>query len=403
MQRIVTERSIDSSLPEDVFVEIFSEVFGMEKIQYLMPEYPVLDIYGMGRYIDFAVQTRESKYAFEVDGIFCHSEPDSFEDDLIKQNSLINDNWKVYRWTDRQLSEKDRVKEELFTFLGNEPQFQVSDDYLPLQKGKVIHPRPHQDETLKFLQNLRDEDGTIALIPHATGSGKTITAILDAKRLNLPTLYVAHTTNLVNQTYHKFIELWTEKRTGLFSARQKELEGFITVATIQSIEKSLHLFKPDRFGYIIIDEAHHSVAGTYLNLLKYFRPRFILGLTGTDERYDGKSLMEIFQNNAPRLTLEEAINRGELCPIRCVRVKTNIDLKKVRYNGVNYNLKDLETRLFIPERDELIVNNYMDHCPDKKAVVFCVTIKHAEKMAEIFNNCGISARSVSGRINSKIQ
>lgn len=401
IEKITTDRSMESSVPEDVFVDIFTEVFGIGKIQYLMYEYPFLDIYGMGRYIDYAVQTSSLKYAFEIDGIYYHSNPDQFESDLVKQNSLISKNWRVYRWTDRQIKNREIVKEELITFLGQDPNFQVADDYLPLQKGKVIYLKHHQEETLEYLANLRKENGSIALIPHATGSGKTITAILDAKRMNLSTLYVAHRSDLVRQTSKEFEKYWSEVRIGHFAAKNKDIESFVLTATIQSIEKHLDLFSPERFGYIIIDEAHHATAGTYLNLIKYFRPKFILGLTGTDERHDGKSLLEVFRNNAPRLTLEDAIKRGELCPIRCVRVKTNIDLKKVRYNGVNYNIKDLESKLFIPERDELIVNNYLEHTPEKKAVVFCVSIKHAEFIAELFKNAGIPAKAVSGRINAK--
>jgi superfamily II DNA or RNA helicase len=402
MERIETARSIESSNPEDQFVDIFVETFGPGKVQYLMYEYPFLDINGTGRYIDYAIQTVSAKFAFEIDGIYHHSAPDSFEDDLTKQNSLVYKNWRIYRWTDRQLAlSREEVKDNLISFLGDVPDFLTVDDYLPLQKAAVIEPRPHQEETIRFLEELRDNNGTIALIPHATGTGKTITAIMDAKNLGLPTLYVAHRSDLVMQTKKKFMENWSEKRVGTFSAGQKDVEAYIITATIQSIEKNLDYFKPDHFGYIIIDEAHHAAAGSYINIIKYFKPRFLLGLTGTDERHDGKSLMEIFQNNAPRLTLEEAIKRNELCPIRCVRVKTNVDLKNVRYNGVKYNIKDLENKLFIPERDELILRTYLEHVPGKKSVIFCVSVKHAEFIANLFNEAGISAKAVSGRVNLK--
>lgn len=99
--------------------------------------------------------------------------------------------------------------------------------------------------------------------------------------------------------------------------------------------------------------------------------------------------------------MQEAIRRGELVPIRCVRVKTNVDLARVRFNEVQYNRQDLEQTVTIPARNELIVQTYLDHCPGRKAVTFCVNVRHGEELAELYRERGIPARSVSGAMSSR--
>ncbi len=151
---------------------------------------------------------------------------------------------------------------------------------------------------------------------------------------------------------------------------------------------------------MVIDEAHHAAAETYRRVLEYFRPRFVLGLTATSERADGQDLLELFRNCAHRLTLQEAVERGELVPIRCVRVKTNINLSKVRYNQIQYNRRDIEETIAVPARDRLIVDTYEQHVPARKAVAFAVNVRHGEDLAAEFRRRGIAAASVSGRMSN---
>jgi superfamily II DNA or RNA helicase len=107
-------------------------------------------------------------------------------------------------------------------------------------------------------------------------------------------------------------------------------------------------------------------------------------------------VLELFRNAAHRLTLKEAIERGELVPIRCVRVKTNVDLTRVRFNEVQYNRQDLETTITVPARNDLIVQTYLDHVRGRKGVTFCVNVRHGETLAELYRQQGVPARSVSG-------
>ncbi len=187
--------------------------------------------------------------------------------------------------------------------------------------------------------------------------------------------------------------------TGLFLDEERETEEHNLVGTVQSLTRHLILFAPEDFDYLIIDEAHHATADSYQKLLRYFRPKFTLGLTATPDRADGLSALEVFRNAAHRLSLRAAIETGELVPIRCVRVRTNIDLSRVRFNQIQYNRRDIEESVLVPSRDQLIVDTYRQHVPGRKAVAFCVNVRHGEDLAERFRAEGIPARGVSGRMS----
>ena len=154
---------------------------------------------------------------------------------------------------------------------------------------------------------------------------------------------------------------------------------------------------PRHFDYLIVDECHHAAANTYQKIFTYFHPKFILGLTATPERSDGEDMLELFQNVAHKMDLKTAVERGVLVPIRCIRVKTNIDLTDVRINGIKYNSQDLESKLFIPERNQLIVDTYLKYVNGKKTVIFCASVDHAAEIAKLLRDNGVKAEAVSGR------
>ncbi|MEA3642661.1 MAG: DEAD/DEAH box helicase family protein [Lamprobacter sp.] len=397
----VSQRAARASQAEDDFVALFADVFGLEKTQLLAPEFPFLDIDGTPRYIDFALRAAQRKIAFEVDGPTHYQPPDfdrnKYEDDLRRQNSLIYQGWQVYRWTDHELErQRDRVKEQLALFLERLPGLLELDDFLPRQQGAAIDLRAHQQDAHDWLALIRAEGKTIALLEHATGSGKTVTAIEDAKRVGGPVLYVAHRKNLVHQTGREFARLWPDVDHGRIEGGRWQPDCHVVCASVQALANRLDEIAPDRFRYLIIDEAHHAAADSYRALLAHFKPAFTLGLTATPERPDGKPVLELFRDAAHRLSLKDAIERGELVPIRCVRVKTNIDLSRVRFNEVQYNRQDLETTITVPARNELIVRTYLEHVRGRKGVTFCVNIRHGDALADLYRQHGVPARSVSG-------
>lgn len=135
-----------NSKAEDLFVQLFCETFGPDKAENLYIQHPFIDIYGNHRYIDFALLSAQSKIAIEIDGETYHNpnkvSENKYYDDLLKQNSLIYDDWKVYRWVYNQLlKQPDRIKDELVTFLGETPFLKAIEDYLPVQKGQSFELR----------------------------------------------------------------------------------------------------------------------------------------------------------------------------------------------------------------------------------------------------------------------
>lgn len=390
-----------NSSAEERFIELFCDVFGPERGQYVYMQYPFVDIYGGHRTIDYAIYSSEGRIAIEVDGNQWHQpgivSEDKYHDDLLKQNSLVYEGWKVYRWTSRQIEKTpERIKDELITFLGTSPMFRYIEDTLPPQQGKAFELREHQEEALAQLEAMRNAHETIALLYHATGTGKTVTAVSDAKRLGKRTLFLAHTKELVYQAYNCFRNLWPEVSVGRYVEGYREADAYVVCGSIQSVAANIGMFAPDDFGYLVIDECHHGTAETYRKIMSYFNPTFTLGLTATPERTDGEDLLDIFKNVAHKLDLKTAVELDTLVPVRCIRIATNIDLRDVRINGFQYNALDLESKIQIPGRNQLIVDTYCEYVKSRPTVVFCMSVRHAQEMADLFQAKGINARSISG-------
>lgn len=399
-------RSASGSVAEDLFIDLFSDAFGAEKAGYLYSQYHFFDIYQNSRYADFVLENGPQRIAIEIDDVASHNKQlvssGKFYDDLLKQNSMVHLGWDVYRWAVRQMqTQPDAVKDELRLFLGSHPQFKEIEDYLPTQRAKALDGsglelKEHQKAALKALEAMRDNSETIALLYHATGAGKTTTAVLDAKRCGGRVLFIAHTQELVDQATKRFRELWTNTTVGRYCEAIKQPRAHVVCGSVQSVALHLDDFKNDDFDYLIVDEAHHAAADTYQKVLAYFKPAFTLGLTATPERADDKSILDIFKNTAHKLDIQTAVEIGELVPVRCIRIHTNIDLTKVRFNSVQYNIRDLESKIYVPERNRLIVDTWLQYVRDKRTVVFCASVKHAQQIAELFREQGISAAAVSG-------
>ena len=398
----VRAKNAGNSGAEEQFVQIFCDTFGAEKGQFVYLQHPFVDIYGNHRTIDFAVMTDNGKVAFEIDGETWHNpskvSQEKYIDDLLKQNSMVFNGWKVFRWTDTQLQKTpERVKDELITFLGYSPALTYFDGDTPSQQGAVFELREHQEEALANLAKMREEGKTIALVQGATDSGKSAIGVLDAKSIGRRVLFLAHTKELVEQGAKNFESLWNDVSVGRFYEDFHDIDTFIICGSVQSIIRNLEQFRPDDFDYLIIDECHHASAKSYTKILTYFRPKFTLGLTATPERADGEDLLEVFQNVAHKLDIREAVETGVLCPVRCIRVKTNINMSDVRINGFKYNSLDLEETIMIPDRNNLIADTYVEYVKGKSAVIFCTSVNHANTIAELLRERGVKAEAVSGK------
>lgn len=403
-------KAASGSQAENLFIDLFADTFGVEKAGYLYSQYPFFDIYQNARFADFVCESGAKRIAIEIDDEASHNprlvSKDKYTDDLLKQNSMTYLGWDIYRWTVRQMQKQpDTVKDELRLFIGGNAKFKEIDDYLPTQRGLSINGdklelREYQEEALKNLEEMRNRNQTIALLYQATGTGKTVTAVTDAKRVCGRTLFVAHTIELVKQAYDTFKSLWGEVTVGQFADNVKDSNAHVICGSVQSIALNLDLFKDDDFDYIIIDEAHHATAETYQKILSYFKPKFILGLTATPERADDVNILDIFKNTAHRLDIQTAVEIGALVNVRCIRIHTNIDMTKVRFNSVQYNIRDLDVKICVTERNQLIVDTWLNYVKDKRTVVFCASVAHAEQIAKLFQQAGVLAKAVSGSMKT---
>jgi superfamily II DNA or RNA helicase len=176
-----------------------------------------------------------------------------------------------------------------------------------------------QIEALKNLKNLREDKKNKALIISATGTGKTYLSAFDAKAFKpKKLLFVVHRLTIAKDSLKTFRRVFGKDKTmGLYSGEKRELECDFVFSTIQTISKSTHLenFSKTHFDYIIIDETHRSGADSYLRLIDYFEPKFLLGMTATPERTDGNDIFQLFDHNiAYEIRLNRAMEEEMLSP-----------------------------------------------------------------------------------------
>jgi len=390
-------RTLDTTFAEDLFEEIFAEALGFEKREYLKFQYPLKLNGNKVAYLDYFIQTSMGPLAFEVNGETFHNPlytgKEAYLKQIKRQNFIVSCGIKIFRWTSRQLQE-DRYKAVLFLRdLLKNVEFFRTEEIFERNKVQFLDEWAHQEEALESLENLRILDIRAGLITQATGTGKTVIAVKDAAKIKGKTLFLAHTLELVSQAERQFQKHWQEGWK----------EGKVLCNTIQGMFEKIKDYPRNYFDYIIIDEAHHGAARTYRYLIEYFDPKFLLGLTATPDRTDRQNLEEIFGKIAHSLDLKTAIEEGKLVPIRALRINTNINFDKIRVNRYDYTKKDLEKKLIVEERDEIILETYMKyiHGTGRKTVVFCVSVNHANRISELFQKNGIPAQAVYGSMNKK--
>lgn len=144
----------------------------------------------------------------------------------------------------------------------------------------------------------------------------------------------------------------------------------------------------------MVDEFHHAVNDSYMKIISYFKYQFLLGLTATPDRMDGRNIYEICDYNVPfKITLKDAINKGMLVPFRYYGIYDGVDYSGLPVVRGKYLQKDLDIKLIVKERCDLIYKNYKKY-GSRRALGFCCSRVHAEKMAEEFCARNIPACAV---------
>lgn len=267
----------------------------------------------------------------------------------------------------------------------------MSFDRLPARITRVT-PRPYQAEALEALNSDLDATGR-ALLVLATGLGKTVVggeAIARHLERNPEdkVLVVAHAKDLVQQLEralwrHLPKEVPTRLLTG--DSRPNDLSG-LTCATVGSaLNVARFGYRP---GFVMIDEAHHlGEDGQFDELLGLLRGSRHLGVTATPWRGDKHDITQQLGPTSFSLGIEEGMRRGFLAHVDYRLFVDNIDWDVVRdVSEHEYGLAELNAKLFLPQRDEAVRDELAaawTTTANPRAIVFCRTIEHAERLAEL--------------------
>lgn len=262
----------------------------------------------------------------------------------------------------------------------------------------LFQPRGAQIEALYALENSRAEGAAKGLVQAATGIGKTYLAAFDSASYQR-VLFVAHREEILQQAAVSFRNVRQSDDYGFFDGRHKDTDKALIFASVATLGREEYLrekyFRPDYFDYLVIDEFHHAVTAQYQRIVDYFKPQFMLGLTATPERMDGRNIFEICDYNVPyEISLKEAINKGILVPFHYYGIYDETDYSSLHLVKGRYDEKELnETYIGNVKRYDLIYKYYKKY-PSQRALGFCCSRQHAEEMAKEFCARGVKAVAV---------
>lgn len=310
-------------------------------------------------------------------------------EDLFLNHSTIIDEEEMRKYSESW------VRPKIYKHIDNNENVSLNKDNNLIE---LYEPRGAQIEALYELKKRREEGYDKGLVVAATGIGKTYLAAFDSKDYNR-ILFVAHREEIINQAAVSFKNVRPDKSIGFFYSNNKDNTSDFIFATVQTLGKPEYLndkyFAKDAFDYIVIDEFHHAAAGNYKNIIDYFQPKFMLGLTATPERLDNKDVFALCDNNvAYEVRLKSAINKGWLVPFRYYGIYDElVNYETIDYKNGKYDNNQLEKALMINKRADLIIGHYSKY-KSERALGFCSSRKHAEFMAEYFCSKGVKACAV---------
>lgn len=307
-------------------------------------------------------------------------------------NEFNNDFKNATKDTPHYISFYEQIYSKQF-LLNSEKQF----DHVT--QNEITTPNSMQLQALDNLAKLRNEQNiNKALIISATGTGKTFLSAFDVKAFgSKKLLFVVHRLTIAKDSLKTFQRVFGSERTmGLYSGEKRELDCDFIFSTIQTISKAEHLgsFKKDHFDYIIIDETHRSGADSYLRLLNYFQPKFLLGMTATPERTDGNDIFKLFDHNiAYEIRLHRAMEEQLLCDFHYYGVTDLFIENKAQEDKAYFN------RLISNERVYRIIEKARFYGCDNgitRGLIFCSRTSEANELSKLFNDQGFKSVALTG-------
>lgn len=261
-----------------------------------------------------------------------------------------------------------------------------------------ITPNKMQQEALTALAKLQQDNKHKALLISATGTGKTYLSAFAVKKANPKRLlFLAHREQILKQACKTFAKIIPDSQYGILSANHKDFHKPYLFSTINMLSKEENLtqFAPTHFDYIIIDETHRAGASSYLKILNYFQPQFLLGMTATPERTDGFDIYQLFDHNiAYEIRLNQAMQENLLCPFHYFGI-TDITVDNQEIND-NSTFNDLTTDARVTH----IINQsqYYGFSGERlRGLIFCSQIEEAQILSQKFNERGFNTIALSGK------
>lgn len=269
----------------------------------------------------------------------------------------------------------------------------------PSPKEAYIKPNIMQRDALRNLVNLRARGEKKGIVVSATGTGKTYLSAFDVGQADPErVLFVVHREQILNKAKEDYRRVLGGELSdyGILSGSKKETNAKYVFATVQTLSKeaSLNQFDKDHFDYILIDEVHKAGAKSYHQIIEYFNPDFLLGMTATPERTDGFNIFELFDYNiAYEIRLQEALEENLLCPFH--------------YFGVTEFEKNGELLTESADINQLVEEERVNYLIDKlnyygcsknspKGLVFCSRKDEARQLSSLFNAKGYPSTYLSG-------
>ena len=298
-----------------------------------------------------------------------------------------------------------------------------------IEQENEFVPNSMQKRVLQKLKETRINDNKKGLVISATGTGKTYLAAMDTKQFfeinsntenklfeindkksktsNIKFLFIAHREELLENAINVFSKILKidKNEFGRIYGGLKEIDKSIIFASIQSLRNCYNEFKTSFFDYIIVDEFHHSMSDSYLKTLSYFNPKFLLGLTATPKRMDGKDILLLCDYNVvDEIGIKEALEEDLIVPFHYFGVNDyTINYDNIPYKNGKYNEKILLENLLLNTRTDYIVekiNKFGFDGDELSAVAFCQNIEHAFFMKEEFSKKGYKSAVITANTSS---
>ena len=263
--------------------------------------------------------------------------------------------------------------------------------------SKEIKPNCMQKNALESLDNLRNNNKDKALLISATGTGKTYLAAFDVKAVHPKRmLFVVHRRSIALKAMETFKTIIKDKSMGLFSGDTKEINCDYVFSTIQTIYKpeNRQLFSKEEFNYIIIDEVHKAGANSYQELVNYFKPQFLLGMSATPERFDDFDIYKMFDYNiAYEIRLQQAMEYDLLCPFHYYGITDMTIDDHIIDDKSDFNLLVDEKRVdYVIDK----INDYGYSGDRVHGLIFVSRKEEANRLSEMFNQRGFNTCALTG-------